>query len=156
MTLSTRHRFINLCLVALSAAILAFAGCGQPKYIDPPLLTYPTDTMARLSAEAHAKDIGGKVFHVADTHSMEPALQGGDYIVVAPKSLRSFDSVLAWEMGVYAAEWYKPHPVTHRFALKDGLGWIMSGDNNARSEPHWRVTDQNFIGVVVGRYRVKP
>ena len=36
----------------------------------------------------------------------------------------------------------------HQAAQRDGLGWIMSGLHNPRSESAWRITPQNFDGIV--------
>lgn len=137
----------------LAAICLLIAGC-TPKRLDPPTLTYDTPTLTRLSAVAHANSIFGKVYSVADTHSMEPTLWGGDYIVVAATP---YDELRLGQIIAYQAEWLPPTavPVVHRLAQQTGLGWILSGDNNARSEPQWRVTSKNYIGLVVGIYRVK-
>lgn len=164
-----RHHIVTLGLLALSAALLGLAalpGCGSPKHLDPPLFTYPTDLMTRLSAEARAKDIGGTVYHVADTHSMEPLLVGGDYIVAAPPSRAPYADLKAGTPIVYRAQWYTKHPVTHRTRVKDGYGWVVSGDNvrpdiapngqDRHSEASYRVTTESYLGTVDGIYRIKP
>ncbi len=140
-------------------------GCGSPSPIDPPLFTYPTDLMARLSAEARARDIGGLTFHVANTHSMEPVLKGGDYIVVAPPARAPYASLKAGQIVTYRAEWYPAAPVTHRLRTKDQYGWLASGDNvrpdiaangqDLHTEAGYRVTEDRYVGLVDGIYRVK-
>lgn len=141
----TRFLIIALCL--------ALAGCA-PKRLDPPTLTYDTPILTELSARAHASTINGTLYLVADTHSMEPTLWGGDFVVV---SAAPYDELKLGQIITYQADWQPAGapPVTHRLAQKDRFGWIMSGDNNARYEPHWRVTTSNYIGLVVGIYRVK-
>lgn len=147
-------RFI---LTALGITLLcALVGCF-PKHIDPPLLTYDTDTLALLSAQARAKDIGGLVYHISTkTHSMFPAIQGNDYIVV---DLRvAFKDVKIGMPISYIAEW-QPHgpAVTHRAVDRDSGGILAEGDDVDAEHPenHWRVTENRYIGVVDGIYRVK-
>lgn len=124
------------------------AGCA-PKRLDPPTFRESSAPAAQLAATLQARSAGGLAFHVLDTHSMEPLLFGGDWIVVAP---RPYAELQLGQVVTYRADWLPADspPVTHRLAQKDGLGWILSGDNNPRSEPHWRVTENNFLGLVVG------
>ena len=138
---------------ALALLALALAGCG-PRRIDPPTLRYDSVLLAGLSAVAHARDVGGVTYQVADTHSMEPTLWGGDVIVVAPTP---FAELRAGQIITYRATWLPANspPVTHRLAQRDGLGWILSGDNNAHYESFARVTADNYLGLVVGIYRAK-
>jgi len=100
------------------------------------------------------------VGRIADTHSMEPTLMGGDAAVVQKipyADLKEGDII------TYRPEWvkakYKPgetvHPVIHRIVQKDKGGWIASGDNNSRSESNERVTEQNYEGKLTRVYRVK-
>lgn len=140
-------------IVAALAICVALVGCG-PKRLDPPLLTYDTPLLTKLSAVAHASSANARYYEVADTHSMEPTLWGGDYIVV---SSVPYDELKVGQIITYQADWLPPTapPVTHRLVMKTGLGWVLSGDNNARSEPQWRVTSKNYIGLVVAIYRVK-
>jgi len=158
-TINTRrHHLITLGLLCFSFTVCLFAvfGCGYPKPIDPPLFTYPTEILTRLSAEARAKDIDGAVFYVLNTHSMEPLLRGGDYIVVLPKQRAPYADLKAGEVITYYASWYTKHPVTHRLVQKDKDGWILSGDANRYSESRWRVTENAYLGKVDGIYRTKP
>lgn len=158
MTPLTRRHLLALVIIGTlaGAASMLLSSCGAPKHIDPPTLTYPTELMARLSAEARAKDIGGTVYRVADTHSMEPLLIGRDYIVVAPPSRAPYADLKVGQVITYKADWYAKHPVTHRLVQKDKDGWILSGDNNPRSEASWRVTAGTYLGTVDGIYRVRP
>ena len=42
----------------------------------------------------------------------------------------------------------------HRAVLRDRGGWLMSGDNNARSESWDRVTPQTYVGTVEALFEV--
>lgn len=148
--------FIACATIALAFAIalcFVLSGCS-PKRLDPPTLTYDTPILTELSAKAHAATANGKVYYVMDTHSMEPTLWGGDFIVVVPAP---YHELKLGQIITYQADWQPAGapPVTHRLVKQDGLGWVLSGDNNARSEPQWRVTSRNYIGLVAGIYRVK-
>ena len=149
-------RWINNAITGLFLAaivLVAWTGCKKA-YSDPPLYTYPSLTMVRMSAELHARDLGGKALVVAATGSMEPTLMAGDFIVVTKPP---FPSIEEGDILIYKAEWsLSGAPVCHRAVQKDRRGWIMSGDNNRHSEPHWRVTEDNYMGLVEARYRLKP
>ncbi len=141
--------------LAFIACIIA-AGCGYPKHIDPPIRTEPLPNMTFLAASVQASSVKGQAYYVLNTHSMEPFLHGGDYVVIAPQSSRPYSSLKAGEVIAYHADWYKETPVTHRLVQLDKDGWILSGDHNPRSEANWRVTEKNFIGVVDSVYRTQP
>ncbi len=153
----TRRLFLFLGLLAV-ALLCGPAGCGYPKHIDPLLLTYPSKNLALLSAQARAKDIGGIVCEVANTHSMEPVLLGGDYIVVDPRTV--YADVRLGQVVTYQATWTASDapPVAHRALVRDSGGLLVGGDNvdGQHPENQWRVTQTNYIGVVDTIYRVKP
>lgn len=143
----------SLLVIGGSLFLLLFlAGCGYPAHIDPPLYTYESDKIASQSAFLHAIDVGGNYFAVKDTHSMEPVLLGGDYVVIQPVS---FSNLVVGNIVAYNAEWYNNQPVVHRIVGIDSEGLIMSGDNNPTSESRFRVTTKNYIGLAIARYRVK-
>ncbi len=147
-----------LLLTLLAAALVFVTSCGYPKHIDPLLLTYPSKTLALLSAQARAKDIGGTVCEVANTHSMEPVLLGGDYIVVDPRV--AYTDVRLGQVITYQATWTASDapPVAHRALVRDSGGLLVGGDNvdGQHPENQWRVTQTNYIGVVDTIYRLKP
>ena len=158
MSINRRH-FISF-LVGTPAYFI-LSGCGYPTPINPPLYEREVSPI-QLAEEArlHARDLPGGFgvsYHVMDTHSMEPTLMGGDFIVVAGKGNRSFESLKAGEIIIYDADWLPvgASPVTHRLMSKDKDGWVLSGDNNRHSESRWRVAEKNYLGVVVARYRLK-
>lgn len=137
--------------------VLFVAGCATASpggRLDPTIHFAPTDLQAWYAAEYAAAQEGGDVYYLQDTHSMEPLMWGGDYLVVVPGKFES------WKVGqvlTYDAEWMPPGEpnVTHRIVGKDEYGLIMSGDNNPFSEASWRVTDANDVGIVTGIWRVK-
>lgn len=137
----------------VGAVCLLLAAC-LPIREDPPLFIYDSHSLASISASLHARDTGGSLYSVLDTHSMEPLLKGGDIIVVAPLP---FDELRVGQVITYQATWQPPGaaPVTHRVVAKDRLGLILGGDHNAHSEAGSRVTRDAFLGLVVGIYRVK-
>jgi hypothetical protein len=144
---------------------LSLTACA-PKHEEIPLFTYPSVLLASLSAAAHAADLNGRspagqpqkgLYNVLDTHSMEPTLRGGDYIVVDTKF--SFANLKGGMPITYTAGWTKPGdpPVTHRTRDKTPTGWTVQGDNNNAAElGMWRVNEKDYIGKVVAIYRVKP
>lgn len=106
-----------------------------------------------MAANLHAKEVGGRVYFVLDTHSMEPVLLGGDYIVIRRVP---FTALEVGEIITYTASWQptSADPVTHRIVGEDAMGLILSGDNNSRSEPRYRVTNATYHGKVIAIYRV--
>lgn len=147
-------RGFTTCLLAvlLLGWFLLLSGCT--KHIDPPLFIYPDTTLRGLSAQLHSVDVNGRIFVAANTHSMEPLILGGDWLVMAHSPFANLEQ---GKVIVYQAEWQKDGPpVSHRIVGKDSYGLIMAGDNNPRSEPSSRVTEDNYLGEIVGIYRVKP
>lgn len=153
-------RIINrLFLVSFLSSILlgVFLGCGYPSHIDPLLYTYDSEILVEQSAALHAEDLHGIYLYVLNTHSMEPVLYGGDYIVVDTHA--SYSNVKLGVIIVYHADWAKPTdpPVVHRVLAKDSAGLLVGGDNvdSQHTENQWRVTEKNYVGTVVGIYRMK-
>ncbi len=146
----SKHIIYFLAWTLLSGCVTTF----NTPHLDPPLFLVPTNLDAWREAEEFAYIEGGDVYTVADTHSMEPTLWGGDYIVVRPGDFNS------WKVGqilMYQPTW-QPAPATmvvHRIVDKDSGGLIMSGDNVPYSESGYRVTDKNDGGLVIGIWRVK-
>ena len=71
------------------------------------------------------------------------------YVVLDPAA--SYDTLTVGALAIYAPDWSK-HRVMHQAALRDGLGWIMSGLHNERGEAGWRVTPANYVGTVARTY----
>lgn len=131
-----------------------FAGCSA-KRIDPIVLTYPTEVLRRLSAEAHAKDVGGIVtLPVQDTKSMEPLIRGGDLLVV---KFTPFAPGLDGRVVACRPQWNPALFLVHRIVAHDSYGYLVEGDNVDAEHPEnkWRVTRENFVGEIVGVYRLK-
>lgn len=139
-------------ILALLTLLVLASGCGRPAHIDPPVFRYDVDMLSRLSAEAHARDVKGEVFKVANTGSMEPFLTGGDWVVV---SRVPFAELKDGEIIVYRAQWTPKGspPVCHRIVGRDKYGLIMSGDANKHSEARWRVNDADYAGKLIAVYR---
>ena len=66
-------------------------------------------------------------------------------------SAASFADVRTGALCIYAPDWSRGR-VMHQAASHDSAGWIMSGSHNAHSEAAWRVTPQNFVGIVARVY----
>lgn len=125
------------------------------------LLTSNLPPRIECRDEADAREKSGlSRIAVLGTGSMAPlipaAAPGQDpyktvvaYAVV--EDAATYDDIQPGDLCIYFAEWANGF-VMHQAALKDWLGWVMSGLNNARSEPHWRVTPANFRGIVKSVY----
>lgn len=133
--------------------VLALVACST-KQDNPPVFWDNTPAQAKLAATLHARDVGGLAYYVLNTHSMEPFLVGGDWIVVQPGN---YDALKVGQIITYRADWLPPTdpPVTHRLAQKDSHGWILDGDNNKHYEAHWRVTEKNYVGKVIAVYTTR-
>ncbi len=138
----------------LSFSLLLLGSCGYPSHIDPPIYLYPNAGLTYALSYARAADIGGLMFVLLDTHSMEPLLQGDDRLVVETSKGRPYSSLIAGEIIAYRADWAPEVPMVHRLISKDKDGWILSGDANVYSESGWRVNEATYIGVVIEVYRV--
>ena len=142
------------CLFILATLLVAFllTSCERAPNINPPVFRYDIETVTRLSAEAHARDINGRAFLTMPTGSMEPTLTGGDWLVVA---WVPFNELRNGEIIVYRAKWVPEGglPVCHRIVGRDKYGLIMSGDANKQSEAQWRVTEADYVGKLIAVYR---
>lgn len=134
---------------------LLFAACF-PKHIDPELVVTPSPAAQFAAAQAKAAQVRGWVTGpAANTHSMEPLIYGGDRLVIQPIGL---DEVQIGQPILYRPQWDPSLWVAHRVVGHDSYGWLVEGDNVSAAHPesHWRVTKANYVGLVVGIYRVKP
>src|SRR5574343_1651097 len=100
--------------------------------------TYLVDD-PRAAAIAEASRVGGVVSPVADTGSMRPALEGGDWVV----SVKKWDEVKVGTPLIYTAS-YHAGMLVHRVAAIDKHGAIMSGDTAKRTESWGRVTEKEY------------
>lgn len=80
---------------------------------------------------------------------MEPLIHGKAYVVVRK---RPYDAITKGSVLVYMGRpsASKPDRVSmlHRTVTRDSGGWLMRGDNNARTESWDRVTPKNYLGMV--------
>lgn len=138
-------------IVAMLALLIMASGCAPAPRINPPVFRYDNEVVTILSADAHARDIGGRTFTLSHTGSMEPMLTGDDRIVVVRVP---FSELKDGEIIVYRAQWaVNGIPICHRIVGRDKLGLIMAGDATRHNESGWRVTDANYIGRVIAVYR---
>ena len=71
------------------------------------------------------------------------------YVVLDPAA--TYESVAIGALVLYTTNWTSHH-VLHQAALKDRLGWIMSGLHNERSETWERLTPASYKGTVARVY----
>ncbi len=158
MTLTRRAFLTSLCIAALVGFSLIGSGCGWPAHIDPPIYSFTKDGDAERAATAHVAQLaeqghkGLKLF-VLDTHSMEPLMFGGDWLVV--DTSEPFANLRAGQVITYWAEWNKVHvPVTHRILTVHREGLLMGGDD-APTEVGYRATKETYVGLAVGIYTTR-
>ena len=112
-------------------------------------IEYATERMAFWAASVYAKAVGGSLVVTSGTPSMEPLIHGKTFAVIKKCP---FDAVVERDILVYRgrpdASRARRVTMLHRAVLRDGRGWIMSGDNNRWSESWDRVTEDNYIGTV--------
>lgn len=135
------------------------AGC-QPAHIDPPVLQFPTEAKRNVEAKKYETTVKGFSFTASNTHSMEPTIWSGDWLVEIKKPI---EQVEVGEVITAHGDWQKPEdpPETHRVVDKDAGGLMVSGDNvnpvqadGIHSENQYRIRNDNYIGTVVRIYRV--
>lgn len=135
----------------MKAAIFAFFRrlFGYAPNIDPPKYACANVGEARWRANlALELQPNRTVWEVAPTGSMAPLIPKAHCYIVTEAI--PFEAIRPGIVATYRAAWNPGAPVTHRLVAKDALGYIASGDANARSESFERVTRANFIGEVVG------
>ncbi len=126
-----------LCVLTLFLALL---GC---RHSWTPVTTFKHDSerLAELAALKEANASGGYVSYTTGI-SMEPAIITPCYSVVVPTP---WESLQEGDIAIYLPKWHSGM-VIHRCVQKDSGGWIMSGDNNSRSESWERMTKDNYFG----------
>lgn len=143
----------TLGFIGLVCAMALLIGCGYYRHVDPLILTYPDKLVAELSARAHAKEPGCKLwYNYGTTHSMEPLIVKGDWVV---SKVTGWGEHLKGKVVTYAYD--GKTEAMHRLVSGNSKdGFIASGDNNSSSEARNRVTADNFTGEVVAIYRFAP
>lgn len=116
---------------------------------DPKVERLATRALAFQQAVTRAAQVGGRVFTVADTHSMEPLLYGNNFVVTAPAE---YENLKMGDVVTYKPKWNREQMTIHRLVAQDRDGWIASGDNNPRSESWERVRKDNYYGRLVAIY----
>jgi hypothetical protein len=148
-------KIYKIILIFLSIILLTSCTYKKTEY---PVFRYDNETVAMLSALAHANDINGTVSQILPTGSMRPAIYDYDYVIISNPSKDSFENVKEGDIVLYRADWAPPlsPPVLHRTVEKDRYGWIMTGDNEASPyENKTRLTSANYLGRLVAIYRLE-
>jgi hypothetical protein len=143
--------------ILIFLSIIFLTSCTYKK-TEYPVFRYDNETVAMLSAIAHANDISGIVSQVLPTGSMRPAIYDYDYVVISNPLKDSFENVKEGDIILYRADWAPPlsPPVLHRAVEKDRYGWIMTGDSEASPyENKTRLTSANYLGRLVAIYRLE-
>jgi signal peptidase I len=86
-------------------------------------------------------DGGYKIYQVAPTGSMQPTMDGGDYVIAVKMP---YEDLKEGDIINYTPKWNNGGLVVHRLVQKDKGGWIASGDANKRSESWERVTPETY------------
>lgn len=128
------------------------AGGGE---INPPKIRCSNAAEALQNAMQYAASINGSVVQTSGTPSMEPLIRGRVFVVIKK---HDYDSIQRRQLLVYLGRPDARRPdrqsMLHRAVLRDRGGWLMSGDNNARSESWDRVTPNTYVGTVEALFEV--
>ena len=152
---TSRILLVALCVASL--AVLLWLAWRMQRRLE---IGLPPQEVCRNEADARAR-AGASAIAVLGTGSMAPyipaAPPGFDplKVTVALVTLRpaaTFADIRAGDLCVYHAAWLVGSTICHQAAQHDADGWIMSGLANAHSEPSWRVTAANFVGIVGKSY----
>jgi hypothetical protein len=115
----------------------------------PQKITCRSQEEALQLGNTYAVSLAGKLVMTSGTRSMEPLIHGKAYVVVRKMPYEAITKgALLVYMGRPNAS--KPDRVSmlHRTVDRDAGGWLMRGDNNARTESWDRVTPNNYMGTV--------
>lgn len=155
-TLSGRYVRVLIPLVALTALLCLPAACTKHQR---PWESYPVDirhvstpaTSAMLDvAKNSTYEVPLFVYVLADTGSMKPSLQGGDYVVSARVP---FEQLKLGDIVNYRPVWNSRRLTIHRIVAQSREGWILAGDNNDRSETWEPLTPDKFDSLALRFYR---
>jgi hypothetical protein len=156
----TRRWGMGVCLW-IGLTVAAFGGgveklaAGSRTEPNPPKVRCATATEALQQAVKLAAAIDGTVVQTTGTPSMKPLINGRVFVVIKK---HAYDSIQQRQLLVYLgrpdARSTERQSLLHRAVLRDRGGWLMSGDNNARSESWDRVTPQTYVGTVEALFEV--
>lgn len=128
--------------------VVLLAGCATVSP-DPRLIVWDRPN-TEAEADKAAAAIYGAAFPVADTHSMEPFLYGGDFIVVDFQF--PYYGIGPGMLPVYDPNWADQSVplVCHMSVERTGDAWIVTGINNRYSESGSRaMTEADYRGMCV-------
>jgi signal peptidase I len=127
--------------------VSSLISCGYAPHKDPELKLVENPMTAAVIA---AIDGEGEASLITCCGSMEPLISNGDWVIVKKVE---FTNDLLGKVGAYKPTW-SSNVVAHRFVSGNAKdGFIASGDNNPRSEPHEPIRADKFKGEVVTIYR---
>ena len=150
------NRIILVVLLVLGLAALLFVSRRHQADLVaglPPRIVCASQGDALAQAGAAAIPIRGTGSMAPYIPPAAPGLVPLDtvvaYAVLDPAA--TYESVAVGALVLYTTNWTKHH-VLHQAALKDRLGWIMSGLHNERSETWERLTPSSYKGTVARVY----
>lgn len=142
------------CFLALVA--LVFLTSCRPARVNPPVLQFNNAAEMFRSMQIQVGKVKGlPPLPILDTHSMEPLIYGGDYVVI---SGAPFGDALDGCVVGLRPEWNPDILEIHRVVGRDSFGYLVEGDNVDWKHPEaakFRMTSKNFVGEVVGIYRLR-
>ena len=152
--MNARNILIGLLVVAL-VVILLVANRNQSVLEKglPPRIVCVNEADARARAGAGAVAVLGTGSLAPYIPASLPGLDPMKTVVAFAvfDAAATFSHIKIGSLCIYAPGWSSGN-VIHQAAGIDRDGWIMSGLHNARSEASWRVTEQNFKGIVARVY----
>lgn len=133
----------------LKSWLLNFLGLAR---IDPKVVECASEDEALAKAQFEAASLAAcNVLKFTPTGSMAPLIPTWGGFGVA--RYQPIDKARLGTVALYNAVWNQTAPIAHRLVSRDKYGFIASGDANARSEPTYRITEQNYLGEVLTVYR---
>ena len=155
---------ILLAVAALTIVVYIMATKSQKELTDnlpPKDDTSKTEAEALTKAGEYAAKINASVAGVLGTGSMAPyippAAEGLDpyftrvaYVVYDPRS--KYKDVKVGNLCQYFYRGDHTKRFLHQAAAKDDAGWLMTGLHNKSYEKDSRMTEDNFLGVVIKTY----
>ena len=131
--------------LSLAILFLATLATCRPEPVNPKVYLCGSEMDALVQAEKHCQAIGG-LCSMALGLSMFPIIHNGDMLVIdrMPYGENLLGKVALLKVGEVF--------VSHRVDVLNDNAFLTEGDNNGWTE--WQ-NKQNYIGEVVGIYRVK-
>lgn len=131
--------------------MLPFLKSPAERYKDrnPVVVAGKSANEAEQVARANATAKKARIYRILDTGSMYPLIRGGQFVVGEPTP---YGELQVGDIINYKPEWNGGKPAIHRIVAKDKGGFLLSGDNNPRTESWMRVTPENYLDRVTTIY----